>query len=256
MYYQDLEHFKGVCGYTIDGVWYPRVTKIIDIKSKPALYRFYAELENFGKGEEIKRISANEGTRIHEAVEKILVGETPEPDPSIAPSIEAFLLFLKGTPVHVDPAHVERKVFHPKDRYAGTIDALATIGGTFGLCDIKTSQAVYRDYDLQTGAYMAALEREFPHLETRWILRIDQYRTCAKCGATLRQKGGRDKIRLPRGTSILPPCEHEWSAVKGYIELDERETRFPWRDDFQAFLGAKKLWEWDNMDWLKRVGYF
>ena len=27
--------------------WYPRVTKIVEIKAKPALYKFYAELNSF-----------------------------------------------------------------------------------------------------------------------------------------------------------------------------------------------------------------
>ena len=54
MYYSNLEHFKGLSGYEIDGSWYPRVTKIIDIKAKPALYRFYAEMGNFNEGEAVK----------------------------------------------------------------------------------------------------------------------------------------------------------------------------------------------------------
>ncbi len=45
--FKDLTEFKEQCGYTIDDVWYPRVTKIVSIKSKPALLRFYGEAENF-----------------------------------------------------------------------------------------------------------------------------------------------------------------------------------------------------------------
>ena len=46
--------------------------------------------------------------------------------------------------------------------------------------------------------------------------------------------------------------DHEWSEVKGIIELKE----FPfWRDDYGAFLAAKKLWEWENDHWLKQAGY-
>jgi len=40
--------------------------------------------------------------------------------------------------------------------------------------------------------------------------------------------------------------------MQGHIELKE----FPyWHDDFQAFLGAKKLWEWEHDYWLKKIGY-
>ena len=104
---------------------------------------------------------------------------------------------------------------------------------------------------------MGALEKQFKNLQTRWILRIDQIKKCQKCDATLRSKGGRDKIKLPWSkesgySKIAKDCEHVWSELKGDIELKE----FPyWQEDYQAFLGAKKLWEWENDYWLRQVGY-
>lgn len=256
MYYSNLDHFKGMAGYEVDGVWYPRVTKIVEIKSKPALYRFYAELNNFSEGEAIKKQSASEGTLIHETVEKILVGERPHIDDTIMPAVQAFFQFLEEKNIQVDPEFVEKQVVHYDERYAGTLDALALIDGKFGVLDIKTSQAIYRDYNLQTSAYMAALQRDFDNLQTRWILRIDQIKTCLKCGATLREKGGRQKIKLPwknNGYSeAAKNCQHQWSELRGDIELKE----FPyWQEDYKAFLGAKKLWEWENDYWLKQIGY-
>jgi len=257
MYYADLKHFKSLSGYEIGDVWYPRVTKIVDIKAKPALYRFYGELNSFAEGEAVKKISASEGTLIHEIVEKILIGESPAVDPSIAPAIKAFEEFLEKNNVQVDKDFVEKQVVNHAQRYAGTLDALALIDGKFGVLDIKTSQAIYRDYNLQTSAYMAALESEFNNLQSRWILRIDQIKKCVKCGASLRTKGGRDKIRPARNANnkALPMCpdeNHEWSELIGEIELKE----FPyWQEDFQAFLGAKKLWEWENDYWLRQAGY-
>ena len=75
MYYSNLEHFKGLSGYDIDGIWYPRVTKIVDIKAKPALYKFYAEMNNFAESEAVKKQSASEGTLVHETIEAILTGK-------------------------------------------------------------------------------------------------------------------------------------------------------------------------------------
>ena len=50
----------------------------------------------------------------------------------------------------------------------------------------------------------------------------------------------------------MKTCEHVWGEIEGHVELRE----FPyWQEDFEAFLGAKKLWEWENVDWLKKVGY-
>ncbi len=253
-YYSNLEQFKKLSGYDIDGAWYPRVTKIVEIKAKPALYKFYAELNNFAEGESIKEKSASEGTLIHEAAEKIFIGESPIIDPSIAPSIEALQRFIEMKNIQVDPEYVEKQVVHYEDRYAGTLDAVALIDGKFGVLDIKTSQAIYRDYNLQTSAYMAALQSSLNNLQTRWILRIDQNKICLKCGAILRSKGGRDKIRAPRvkiGVNY-EKCEHKWSELRGEVELKE----FPyWQEDYKAFLGGKKLWEWENEYWLKQAGY-
>jgi len=256
MFYSNLQHFKGMSGYEIDGIWYPRVTKIVEIKAKPALYRFYAEMNNFNEGEAVKKQSASEGTLIHETVEKILIGEKPEIEPIIKPAIDAFLKLLEEKNIQVDPEFVEKQIVHFDERYAGTLDALALIDGKFGVLDIKTSQAIYRDYNLQTSAYIAAVEKDFKNLQTRWILRIDQIKTCLKCGAVLREKGGREKIKLPwiNGgySEKAKNCDHEWSKLKGDIELKE----FPyWQEDFKAFLGAKRLWEWENDYWLKQAGY-
>ena len=164
MYYSDENHFKSLCGYEIDGFWYPRVTKIVDIKAKPALYRFYAKMENFAEGEKVKRQSATEGTLIHETVEKILTGEKPTVPLSIAPSIQAFGEFVMKRNIHVDPNFVEKRLVNYEHRYAGTLDAVALIDGKMGILDIKTSQEIYRDYNLQTSAYMAAMKEVLKNL--------------------------------------------------------------------------------------------
>ena len=251
-YFKNEESFKESCGYDVDGVWYPRVTKIIDIKSKPALYKFYGDSSSYESAVKMTENSAEEGTLIHETVEKILLGKSVDISPKIKPSIDAFIEFLEKTKIRTREGMTEKRIAHPIHKYAGTIDAVALVGGKAGILDIKTSQAIYRDYNLQTSAYMEALLVEVPTLETRWILRIDQTKKCFRCGATLRPKGGRNKIKK----GIKPLCindDHEWSDLTGQIELQE----FPfWKTDFQAFLAAKKLWEWENSYWLRRIGYF
>ena len=253
MDYKTIDDFKTQCGYEIDGAWYPRVTRIVGIKAKPALYRFYANMPNFNAAERMKDQSAVEGTLVHDTIEGILTGKKPDVPSSIEPSIDAFLKFLDEQSVAVDPEYVEYRLHHPKDRYAGTLDAVATIGGKKGIMDIKTSQAIYRDYNLQTAAYIAAMQTSLPELETRWILRIDQDQTCAWCGATQRRKGGRVVVRANGNYSAFRSClGHEWGPLTGKVELQE----FPdWKSDYEAFLGAKRLWEWENEEWLRKVGY-
>lgn len=246
------EEFKETHGYDIDSIWYPRVTKIVEIKSKPALYRFYGRLESFQAGERIKERSAKEGTMIHEAAENILLGKVSDFPLLIKPSVDAFFTFLTKTEIEVLPDFVERRLQNDEHRYAGTIDAVAKIDGKLGVLDIKTSQEIYRDYNLQTAAYFAALKKEIPELQTRWILRIDQAQPCAHCGALLRSKGGRPQVKTKPGNAFMRACRHEWGPMRGFIELQE----FPAPEgDFRAFLGAKALWEWENEGILREIGY-
>ena len=194
---------------------------------------------------------------IHEAVEGLLLGKNPEIPAKIAPAVHIVPEFFAKNNIQVTPELVERRIVNYDHRYAGTVDAVALIGGRMGVMDIKTSQAIYRDYCLQTSAYMDALKTQFRNLQTRWILRIDQVQKCERCGASRRVKGGREKVRIDwkNGNiraAMMRACDHEWGPLTGEIELKE----FPyWQEDFQAFLGAKKLWEWENDFWLKKVGY-
>jgi hypothetical protein len=250
--YKNVENFKEQCGYTIDDVWYPRVTKIVSIKSKPALYYYYGEAKSFKAAQEVTEQSAKEGTAIHEAVEGFLLGKPVVVAPEIAPAYNAFLDFYGRQHIQATPEFVERRIVNYDHRYAGTIDAIALVGGKLGVLDIKTSQAVYRDYCLQTSAYMDALKGELKELATRWILRIDQAQRCLRCSAKRRTKGGREKVKIDWRNPLQKNCEHVWGEMEGDIELVE----FPyWQKDFEGFLGAKKLWEWENEEWLKKVGY-
>ena len=115
--------------------------------------------------------SAAEGTLIHEAIEGLLLGKNPDIPPQIAPAVTSFLHFYEKNNIAVSPELVERRIVNHDHRYAGTVDAIAVIGGKRGVLDIKTSQAIYRDYSLQTSAYMDALKNEFEDLQTRWILK-------------------------------------------------------------------------------------
>ena len=191
---------------------------------------------------------------MHAAEEEILTGKDPAVDKDISPAVEAFRKFVDEKNIQVDPEYVERRLVNYNDRYAGTVDSVALIDGKLGVLDIKTSSGIYKDYTLQLAAYFPPLQELLRGLSTRWILRIDQDQICNICGATKREKGGRVKVKAPYPSNGINSklCDHEWSEVRGITELKE----FPyWQDDYQAFLGAKKLWEWDNISHLKKIGY-
>lgn len=247
MYYSDLNHFKSATGYEIDGIWYPRVTAIVSIKAKPALYRFYANMPDFVTGESIKNKSAAEGTLLHGAVETILRGfQEPIPD-SIKPAVKSFLDFKNQH--QIVPHQIETKIVSKKHHYAGTMDVLAEIDGKLGVLDIKTSYAIYRDYGIQTAAYVEALQENpsLPQL-TRWVLRLDQSRFCLRgCGAKMREKGGNIKIR---GSKNGSQCPHVWGEQIGELEFRELTNL---ENDTRAFLASKTLWEWENEYWLNKI---
>src|SRR5580700_7402575 len=99
--FKDLSDFKEQCGYTIEGAWYPRVTKIVTIKSKPALYYYYGEAKSYKAATEATERSAEEGTIIHEAIEGLLLGKNPAIQPDIAPAVKSFLNFYEKNNISV-----------------------------------------------------------------------------------------------------------------------------------------------------------
>ncbi len=262
MRFKDANAFKELMGYEVEGSWYPRVTKILEVKAKSGLDQFFKEVGNYGAVEEIKNRSAEEGTRVHEVIQKHMTGNLPSIPDDMAHVVSAFDSFNQEKGIIFHPDFVERRVWSGIHRFAGTIDALASINGKFGVLDIKTSTGFYAEYNLQTAAYVLALQEpnvkkaiELPRdIETRWILRIDQIKTCTNCGARLREKGGRMKIR-PASPVRQEVCEdevHTWGPVKGEVEMRE----FPYYyKDIKAFLAAKSLWEWENNYWLRTMGY-
>jgi len=239
MYYKNLQDFLSGTGHVINGKWYPRVTSIINIKS-------------FNAAQEITNNSATEGTKVHNAIEAILKNEEPEKDPETLAAVKAFNDFSQLHAVKIDGGAVEKQIWSPKHGFAGTIDILGEVDGEFGVLDIKTSSGIWRDYNLQTAAYFGALLEDEPWGEVvkkevrgRWILRIDQQRVCQLCGAKKRTKGG--NIRVRGGVSS---CYHEWSDLIGEWEFKKLEN---FESDYEAFLAAKRLWEWENEEWLKQI---
>lgn len=245
MWYSNAENFKSACGYDVEGIWYPRVTSIVSIKAKPALYKFYGSLPSFEAGEQMKNKSAAEGTLMHDTVEQILIGNSVAIPHQIKPAIDELMKFLDRCKITI--IQTEELLVSKRHRYAGTMDALAEIFGKQGVLDIKTSYAVFRDYGIQIAAYAEALkERDYDDVK-RWILRIDQYRPCLKCSARLREKGGFSKVRGGSQT-----CLHEFGPPKGDVEFKEL---FDLDYDTRAFLASKSLWEWENSYWLRQIGY-
>lgn len=255
-----IEEFKKEFGYVIENTWYPRVTKICEIKSKPGLYKFYADSPNYEEASRKKVKAADEGKIIHEIVESFIKKRQIIVPPEYEGIQKAFEDFLKQNFFFSREEWLEKKTIHPVHRYAGTFDIIGELNGYFSLIDIKTSKVIYEDYRLQTAAYVNALNeegiirdekgRKIPLLrpiEKRFILRLSQKRICEKCGAVLNLRKMGSEIK---GGEAF--CSHKFGEIKGEWELKEFDNL---EEDFKGFLGCKTLWEWEYRDYLKEIGY-
>ncbi|MBI2574078.1 MAG: hypothetical protein HYV78_01650 [Candidatus Wildermuthbacteria bacterium] len=251
--------FREKNGYEIEGCWMPRVTAITSVVSKPGLSRYYEEFPDATSAELSLAKSADWGILTHLTLQKIISGEKKKVDSKIVPSVRAFLKWQKEHSLTVlNPAEdIERRVVDRDSLYAGTIDLLAEIDGTRGIVDIKTSSGIWEEYSLQTAAYLNAYHKtigqtlfhhSLPLSEKRWILRVDQHEECMGCLAKKRTKDGRHRVQGGKRT-----CNHQWSAPTAEIEFKELTG---YRQDLEAFLAAKELWEWYHKKSLKKISNY
>lgn len=95
------------------------------------------------------------GSAVHREAEAVQLG-TPRPEPpiTVAAYIASFRHFLEDFGPEIEMT--EATVYSPRESYAGTLDAIMTIGGRRLLIDFKTGKAIYPDVALQLAAYAHA----------------------------------------------------------------------------------------------------
>jgi hypothetical protein len=157
------------------------VTRICSIVDKPAL--IYWAIDNtldvvkaaIGSGAEysetyltevyraarkssqgIKKLAADEGKEIHQAIEGILRGG--ESLTGQCPQADGVVEWLRRNGYVV--VEVERRVYSRRHRYSGTLDAIAETDEGLWLLDWKTGKHIYAEHRLQTAAYVKAWEEE------------------------------------------------------------------------------------------------
>lgn len=92
------------------------------------------------------------GSAVHAEAEAYALGiPRPEALPAVAPYLQSFRHFLED--FKPDFQLVEATVFNVAEGYAGTLDAVARIGGRTFLFDWKTGKDIYPDVALQLAAY-------------------------------------------------------------------------------------------------------
>jgi len=167
---------------TIDERWYiktngageeifvPSVTWIASYFPKGI--GFFKWLANTGwdEAQAQKQAAADKGSKVHQAIVKLLNGETIKMDDELInpdtgeqeeltveeyECLMSFVLWFNDT----KPVTLSREmvVFNTREKYAGTIDYLCKIGDKIWLVDFKTSQTIWPEHELQVSAYKYAL---------------------------------------------------------------------------------------------------
>jgi len=169
--------------YYVDGVFYPSVSRILDVAApKDSGLLFWMKNNTAEDIEEISGKAKENGSLVHDACEKLLNGvEIPLKEYAVKAK-KALISFYEWYQLY-KPTNIttEQVVASVINRYAGTLDLVCTIAGKRILIDFKTNKgAIYFNNKLQVMAYKQAYEETTEEkIDECWILRLG---TTHKCG--------------------------------------------------------------------------
>lgn len=113
---------------------------------------------------EIRQHARERGTRVHKAMHYAIEGDYVEgslTDPDDVARLEAGLAFLRDARFHA--VALERRVFHKRHGYVGTVDAVGWWQRSYAVADWKCSAGPDKlAADLQLAAYAEALRDDPP----------------------------------------------------------------------------------------------
>jgi ATP-dependent exoDNAse (exonuclease V) beta subunit len=145
--------------YRRNGKYYPSITHVLSYFPKGKQFEDW--LKNMGRSADyVVKKAAEDGTKVHEMVEKYLNGEelsfldkkgNPRYDTDIW---QMFLKFVEFWETY-NPKLIETEIhlFSDELEVAGTCDIICEIDGKLWLIDIKTSNMMHETYPLQTSVY-------------------------------------------------------------------------------------------------------
>lgn len=147
-----------------EGVYYPSVTTILQYMPKNKFFESW--LKDVGHNADlIMRRAGKQGTQVHEACEKLILGEEVswmDGYGNAKYSQIVWEMILKfhdfWTTYKPELISAEEFVWSDKHKYAGTADIVCKIDGQVWLLDIKTSNSIHKSFDLQLASYAKALE--------------------------------------------------------------------------------------------------
>ena len=167
--------------YEIDGLSLPSVTTILKIHNNPALNRWASNLGT-ELSEQISEETAEIGKQIHSYVAGFIksiaipILEWRQLSDEIKNGVRAYERFRLQTGFVGLAA--EAIVYSLKYQYAGTLDAVGTIGDHRVLVDFKTGERFYPSMFAQVTAYYKAhcekTEKDFPRIKELLVVNLNR----------------------------------------------------------------------------------
>ena len=204
--------------------------------TSPYLIKWIAD-KGMDEAERIKVAAGDKGSRVHRAIDMWLQGmeitidtkiesdgELKELSPEENECFKSFIDFY----AEVRPEMIAQEYVVWGDGYAGTVDFKCKINGELGILDFKSSQAIYREHELQISSYKHA-DPDCDKIQKLWILQLGYRRNKAKWKLTEVE----DKFKLFLNAKETWAEENKEATPK-YIEYP---TKYPSKASLDA-LGA------------------
>lgn len=204
---------------------YPSVTWISSHYPKSVALIQWIAKQGLDESEAIKSAAGDRGHRVHQAITRLLQGETIGIDSSLdnasggqhvikLEEYEALMSFVHWyTTVKPKIILNEQVVFNYEYEYAGTVDLVCEINGVKWLIDFKTSQSIWPSYEVQVAAYKHTLAMEQLGVEKIGILQIGYKRNKNGYKFTALE----DQFRLFLATKAI------WAKEVGMVKVYQKD---------------------------------
>jgi len=208
-----------------EDVYYPSVTTILDAYPKGYGYTNWLKQVGFNADEIVKK-AGDEGSRIHEAIERILQGfqvNWMQEDGTANYNLNEWQMICKFMDFYntYNPQiiHVEQQIVSDELRVGGTVDFVCVINGEKWLIDFKSSNAIYESYYLQIAKYVEMWQNKYQD-------KIDRYGILWLKAATRGEDKSGKKIQ-----------GNGWQIKESPKSLE---------DDLFTFNATQHIWEREN----------
>jgi hypothetical protein len=166
---------------TENGEYYPSVTSVLNFYPKNKFFESWLK-DVSHNSDIIVRKAAEEGTTVHESIEKFLDGEEikwMDENGRANFSLDVWKMILRFSDfwktIKPELLASEIHLLNHDHKYAGTCDLVVKIDGKIWLLDIKTSNSLHTSYNLQLSAYAEAWNSYYPeekieHVGIIWLI--------------------------------------------------------------------------------------